>query len=220
MSHGDQLVRSDPHRRTGWIRFAQALALLLVVGLIALLPLRIAHAQNPSVQIENLQPHKAEDGLLISASQIFDLPPHVEQALRKGIGIVFVTQVDLIKERWYWTDKQVTRVKRSLRLSYQPLTSKWRVQVVAGSTEVGLVQNFDSLAAALGVIRRLHRLKIADWQDLDVGTQYTLEVQFRLDTSQLPRPFQIGALQSSDWSLGATQKLPFVHDGKLEVPGK
>ena len=207
--------------QTGWAGggwFARTLA-VFVATLLLLAGLQSpAQAQAQTVQVEGLQLHKAEEGLQLSAALSFDLPPPVEEALRKGISIVFVSQADIIKERWYWTDKQVSSTKRSVRLSYQPLTSRWRIQVTAGgSTEVGLVQSFDNLPSALAVIRRLHRQKIVDWQDLDLDTKYTIEFRFRLDTTQLPRPFQIGALQSPDWNLGATRTLRFVHDGKLEA---
>ncbi|MND05560.1 hypothetical protein D3C83_264280 [compost metagenome] len=35
------------------------------------------------------------------------------------------------------------------------------------------------------------------------GTSYVAEVRLRLDTSQLPRPFQVSAVGSRDWSVSS-----------------
>jgi hypothetical protein len=37
-----------------------------------------------------------------------------------------------------------------------------------------------------------------------------VEFRFRLDMSQLPRPFQIGTLGQSDWNISASSRQPLV----------
>jgi hypothetical protein len=39
---------------------------------------------------------------------------------------------------------------------------------------------------------------------LDGSPKYRVNFSFSLDLSQLPRPFQIGALGQSDWDIAAT----------------
>jgi Domain of unknown function (DUF4390) len=176
-----------------------------------------ARAQN--VQIESIQLHKAEEGLQLSSTLGFDLPSIIQEALHKGIPIVFTTQVDVSKDRWYWSDKTVAQHTKQVRLSYQPLTRRWRVQIndsVQG-TDSGLSQHYDNLTQALSTVRRINRWKIADWSELDTDSKYTVEFRFRLDTSQLPKPFQIGSGSSSEWNLNAAKNLRFLHDGKLET---
>jgi hypothetical protein len=48
---------------------------------------------------------------------------------------------------------------------------------------------------------RLSRWKVAELADLDLEQQHLVVFRFRLDTSQLPRPFQIGTLGQSDWNI-------------------
>jgi Domain of unknown function (DUF4390) len=184
-----------------------------------LLSLACPRAQAQSVQIESIQLHKADEGLQLSATLGFELPQMIQEALHKGIPIVFSTQVDLQKDRWYWYDKTVVSHTKQVRLSYQPLTRRWRVQVndsTQGASS-GLSQHHDSLTQALSAVRRINRWKIAEWSDLEPDAKYTVEFRFRLDTSQLPKPFQIGAGASSEWSLQANRDLRFLHDGKLEA---
>ena len=102
-----------------------------------------------------------------------------------------------------------------MRIAYQPLTRRWRLNVStgsdrAGSTGLALNQSFDTLPQALSVIKRIFRWRIAAAGDLDGGGKHKLELRFRLDLSRLPRPFQIGAIGQSDWDVGATVANPLV----------
>lgn len=181
-------------------------ARLLVISF--MLATSMAHAQ-VATDITQLRLERADDEWQISAQLQFEMPPVVEEALLKGIPMVFVYSADVLRERWYWYDKKVLGAERQMRLAYQPLTRRWRLNVGAGpafSSGVGLAlnQSFDSLAQALSAIKRVAKWKIADSADLDSNTKYKLDFRFRLDLGQLPRPFQIGALGQSDWDISAT----------------
>ena len=157
-------------------------------------------------EISQYQVERADDEILVSAQVAFELPSAVEEALLKGIPMSFVTEANVFRERWYWYDKKLTTVQRNMRLAYQPLTRRWRLNVSAGlgrEVSVGLALNpsFDTLEDALSAIKRISRWKIADAVDLEVGVKYKVNFSFKLDLSQLPRPFQIGALGQSDWDL-------------------
>ncbi len=158
---------------------------------------------------------RADNALWLSAHFAFDLPAVVEDALLKGIPIYFVTEVDVLRERWYWTNRIVATVQRRARLAYHPLTRRWRLSVGApdaadSSQGLTLSQNYDSLEAAMAAVRRISHWKVADLASIESGAQHLLQFRFQLDTTELPRPLQIGTLGQSDWviSLSATQKLP------------
>lgn len=162
-----------------------------------------------AAEVTQYQVERLDDEVLVSAQVAFELPSAVEEALLKGIPMFFVTDAQVLKERWYWYDKRIASVQRHMRLAYQPLTRRWRLNVTAGvgrESGVGLALNpsFDTLEDALSAIKRVSRWKIADTSDLDTGVKYKVDFSFRLDLSQLPRPFQIGALGQSDWDLAAT----------------
>lgn len=174
-----------------------------------------APAQSRLAEVGPLRIERQDDAVVLSTQVDFELSAAVEDALHRGVAIFFVAEVDLLRERWYWTNKRVTHVERHMRLTYQPLTRRWRLNVASGkitSTGLGvaLSQNFDALNDALVAIQRLSRWKIADMSELNAVDSYWLEFSFRLDASQLPRPLQIGTLGQSDWIISASTSQPLV----------
>jgi hypothetical protein len=169
-----------------------------------------------ATEITQLHIERSDDEWQLSAQLQFEMPSAVEDALLKGIPLVFVISTDLLRERWYWwSDKKVLSVERNMRLAYLPLTRRWRLNVNSGaaaSSGVGLAlnQSFDTLAQALSSIKRISKWKIADAADLDASVKYKLDFRFRLDLGQLPRPFQIGAIGQSDWDISASVLMPLV----------
>jgi hypothetical protein len=168
-----------------------------------------------ATDITQMRLERSDDEWQLSAQLQFEIPAVVEEALLKGIPMVFVYSADVLRERWYWYDKKVLGAERHMRLAYQPLTRRWRLNVGAGaaaSSGVGLAlnQSFDSLAQALSAIKRVAKWKIADATELDSAVRYKLDFRFRLDLGQLPRPFQIGALGQSDWDISASALTPLV----------
>lgn len=165
-----------------------------------------------ATEITQLRVERAEDGVYLSANVRFDLPAVVEEALLKGITVFFVVEADIYRDRWYWTDPRVTSAARTLRLAYQPLTGRWRVNIVSGlitsssGLRATLNQNYDTLPEALSAIQRLARWKIAEAAEVEPGASYTLDLNFRLDLSQLPRPFQIGMAGQREWTISAQFK--------------
>ena len=164
-----------------------------------------AHAQEAG-SASGLRLELGDPGLYLNAQLHFTLPLPVEDALYKGIPMYFVLDAQVARERWYWTDRQVAQAARYLRLSYQPLTRRWRLSTAAEPLErsglgVVLGQNFDALGEALEAMQRVARWKIAEPGTVTPGMAYSVRLAFRLDTSQLARPFQIGTLGSNSWSL-------------------
>lgn len=191
---------------TAWLERARgALAAVLLLGLAL-----VCRADTP--EVTQLRLERFDEGVLLSASVRFELPPAVEDALLKGIPMYFVADAALLRDRWYWYDKLVASAHRHMRLSYQPLTRRWRLQVAAtpiGNSGLALGQSFDTQEEAMGAVQHIARWRIADISDLEPDARYSIEFRFRLDVSQLPRPFQIGAVGHADWNISAarTQRL-------------
>jgi hypothetical protein len=165
-------------------------------------------ARADTAEVAQLRLERTDEGVLLSASVHFELPPAVEDALLKGIPMFFVADASLLRDRWYWYDKHVAGGSRHMRLSYQPLTRRWRLQVSSapiGNSGLALGQSFDTQEEAMAAVRNVSRWKIADLSDLEPEAKYSVDFRFRLDISQLPRPFQIGAVGQSDWSIVASR---------------
>jgi hypothetical protein len=187
---------------------ARVLSSWLAVALLCLAS-GLAWAQPPA-QVEPLTLQRQEDGWFLATQLTFELPQAVEEALGRGIPFFFMAEVEVLKERWYWADKLITRQERYWRLSYHPLTRRWRL--LASSNPIGnsglgvnLGQNFDSLSEALAAIQRVSRWRIANLAEIDMEAKHRADFRFRLDLTQLPRPLQIGALGEADWALSLSR---------------
>jgi hypothetical protein len=165
-----------------------------------------ALAELTPTEVTQLRLERTEEGVLLSANVTFEVPPVIDDALAKGIPMFFVAEAVLFRDRWYWYDKQVTSVARHMRLSYQPLTRRWRLVVSPtpiGNSGLALGQTFDTRDEAMSAVQRISHWKIAEAGEVEAEARYNVDFRFRLDVSQLPRPFQIGALGQSDWNIVA-----------------
>jgi hypothetical protein len=174
-----------------------------------------AWAQVHPAEVTQLQVQRTDEGVLLSAAVRFELPQVVEEALEKGIPMYFLSEATIYRERWYWYDKRVASANRHMRLSYQPLTRRWRLQVSStpiGNSGLVLGQMFDTREEALAAVQRVSGWRIADANDVDPDAVHNIDFRFRLDVSQLPRPFQIGAVGQSDWIILAVRQQRLAFD--------
>lgn len=174
-----------------------------VLGLVVALGLAVTagSAGAAPLDLRDLEVRRNEEGLFLAFSARFVLPRAVEDALMKGVPLHFLAEAKTYRPRWYWRDERVAKSTRTWRLSYQPLTRQYRV------TFGSLNQNFESLVDALVAMQRVVRWKIADATQLEAGERYYVELSYRLDISQLPRPFQLGIGGQADWNLSAESVL-------------
>ena len=138
---------------------------------------------------------RTDDGVLLSFAVDFELPHAVDEALQKGVPLYFVARAELFRTRWYWRDQRVASAERVWRLAFQPLTRKYRVSFG------GLNQSYDQLNEALATIRRISNWKLAEPGQVESDVTHYVEFTYRLDTSLLPRPLQIGIAGQPEWSL-------------------
>ncbi|HSV70279.1 MAG TPA: DUF4390 domain-containing protein [Methylibium sp.] len=174
----------------------RGLAAVLLATLLAAAPVRAE-----TIELTGLDLARTEDGLLLDYAARFELPRAVEDALQKGVPVYFVARAEVFRSRWYWRDARVGRATRNWRLTWQPLTRRYRLNL--GS----ISQNHDTLAEALGAIQRASRWKLADAAALGDDTGLYVELSLRLDTGQLPRPLQIGFGGQADWDLAIERTL-------------
>ena len=182
---------------------------LWVVGVLLSLAVPVL-AQPAGAEITQFQVERSDEGIVLSAAVHFELSQVIEEALQKGIPMFFVYEAVLYRDRWYWYDREIARATRHMRLSYQPLTRRWRLTIsptVIGNSGVALSQSFDSQEEALAAVQRVSRWKIADAGDVSPEERHNIAFRFRLDLSQLPRPFQIGAVGQAEWSISAVRNL-------------
>ncbi len=149
------------------------------------------------VQVTSAEIVPGEDEYYLNADFDIVLGSAVESALNRGVPLTFVVEAQLTRPRWYWFDQTAGEMRGQYRLSYNALTQQYRVAV--GS----LFQNFGTLAEALQLLSRIRHRPMAERDALTKGDTYLAAVRFRLDTTQLPKPFQVTALGSREWSLNS-----------------
>lgn len=167
-----------------------------------------------TVELQGLKLERQETALYLSANWKFDLPSALEEALLKGITLYFVTEADITQERWYVYNQRIAHAERHVRLFYQPLTRRWRVNTSSQPFNVSglgmsLGQSYDSAEEAMAAVRRIVQWRIGQSSDHNPDAKQMLSINFKLDLKQLPRPLQIGAAGQSDWNIGfsKTQRL-------------
>jgi Domain of unknown function (DUF4390) len=162
------------------------------------------------VRIDSLKLERLDASVQLSAQMSFELPPLVDDALHRGVPLLFSAEVTLSQDRWYWWDKVVVRSMRYWRLSYQPLTRRYRVQVSNQPIEnagLGVGQHYEELSEALSSFQRISAWNLGvDVPDTDA--KYRLDYRFKLEANPLLRPWLSGA-SDGEWGLSVQRTVLF-----------
>ncbi|WP_322993678.1 DUF4390 domain-containing protein [Limnohabitans sp.] len=205
ITHCWKSAKVEPRRWGGWVLGAW---LLLASA---------AWAQNSVAELTELRPERRDAALYLTAQLKLELAPAVEDALIKGLAVHFVAEAEVMRDRWYWSDRKVGTASRYYRLAFQPLTRRWRLNVsnepISSAGLAGSIsQSFENLPDALAVIRRQSGWRIAEMTDVTPDTRQYINYRFWLDMSQLPRPFQIAAGNQTEWSLNVARQIRLTAD--------
>lgn len=191
-----------PRAAGAWL-LACAAALLLLSGA-AQADNRVAFSRGV-VEVR----HGTDPGTFVDAQFALELPAALRDAIDHGIPLYFVIELELSRHRWYWFDKRLLDDRIEYRLSFSPLVRQYRL------ARGGLALSFDTLDQALATMRRVTQWRVADVDLLDENAR--ARIRLRLDTSMLPKPFQVNALTDHDWTLVSDwARLPIARDIPLE----
>jgi len=140
------------------------------------------------------------EGIVLNADFALDLTPRLEDALAQGVPLYFLVEFECYRPRWYWLDEKVGAATLTARLSFHALTRTYRLSTGT------LHQSFTTLDEALRALGRVREWLVLPPGALRPDTTYNAYVRMRLDTAQLPKPFQVSALANRDWSLASAWK--------------
>lgn len=175
-------------------RRASCIAALVAVWLALVAPLA---ASADGIEVKTAAFRITEDGAVLEADFEITLNQTLEGALSKGVPLYFLLEFELIRPRWYWVNEKIASSQQQYRLSYNALTRQYRIGVG------NLYQNVATLGEALAFMSRVRRREDVEPGILRKDTSYAAAVRLRLDTTQLPKPFQLNTLGSRDWNLGS-----------------
>jgi hypothetical protein len=176
-----------------WLLAACALMRASALALLLLVAAPWARAEGITVTSATIEP--AEDGWALDATFDVQFGPRLEEAVNRGVPLYFVVEFELAKPRWYWFDDKPVQLSQTYRISYTPLLRQYRLSV--GS----VYQNFTRFEEVTRVLSRLRGWHVADKGALKKDQVYQAAVRMRLDTAQLPKPFQLNAISSREWAL-------------------
>jgi hypothetical protein len=136
-----------------------------------------------------------EDGYVLDAEFDLDFPTALVDSVNRGVALYFVLEVDISRPRWYWLDERPINFTRTYKLTYAPLVQQYRLASGLYS------QNFSKFEDVRRALSRVRSLPVADRSALKRGEAYQSQIRFRLDTTQLPKPLQLGTVGSRDWQV-------------------
>jgi hypothetical protein len=153
--------------------------------------------QAQGISLKSAKVEAVDEGWQVDAEFDIQFSPKLEEAVNRGVPLYFVLEFEMSRPRWYWFDEKPVRFSQTYKISYTPLLRQYRLSVG------NVYQNFTSFEEVTRVLSKLRGVAISDHNAIKKDSAYQASVRLRLDTAQLPKPFQLNAIASRDWSLSS-----------------
>ena len=154
-------------------------------------------ARADTIPVKSAELREEDESYALNAQFDVTFNSTLEEALQKGVSLYFVLEFELSRPRPYWFDEKLVTQSIQYRIGYSPLTRAYRV------TSGLLSQQFASLDEVEHLLSRVASRPVIASDALVKGVRYEAAVRMRLDVTQLPKPFQVNALASREWSLSS-----------------
>jgi len=169
------------------------------IAIAAILLAAIA-ARADEIEVRDVALRRVDEGFALDADFAFELTPRLAEVVANGVPLYFRVDFELARRRWYWFDDTAASKRLHLRLSYHALSRQYRLST--GS----LQQSFPTLEEALNVLKRVRNWLVVEREVRLADADYDAAVRMRLDTTLLPKPFQLSALTGRDLQLESPWK--------------
>lgn len=171
------------------------------IALVLCAPLTaVKSARADDIEVADARLTATEDGVVLAADFAFELNPRLAEVVTSGVPLYFVVDFELTRPRWYWFDEKAAAKRLQLRLSYHALSRHYRL-----STGV-LQQNYSTLEEALNVLRRVRNWLVVERGTVLADANYDAAVRMRVDSTMLPKPFQLSAITNRELNLESPWK--------------
>lgn len=139
----------------------------------------------------------SDGGYAVNADFRFSLPNQLQEAVNHGTAIYFTVDYQLNRPRWYWANEDIVSAQREYRISYNSLTQQYRVAVGADQ------YRFDTLSESILFASRPSQWRVLNSSQYSTGEQYEASIRMTLNTSKLPRTYQLNSLTQQGWGLAS-----------------
>ena len=177
----------------------------LIVPLLLAVSLNAAGEGISATRAEAKLTHAGQ--LSVSSRFRTDLPDQLKEALKQGVPLHFnlswqLSAPSMSSYKFKFDQLLNNDSTIQYKLSFHPLTNRYRVTVGTFSTE------YDTRETALRAVGAVATWKVLSKGALsDVAAKDTkAEIRLLLTTAKLPKPFQINALTSKNWHLDSGWK--------------
>ena len=172
----------------------------LLAGVVSLLAATLPDVRADEIEVRDVHLRKVDEGMALNVDFGFELTPRLVDVVANGVPLYFQVDFELTRRRWYWFDDVAAARSMHLRLSYHALSRQYRLSTGA------LQQSFSTLEEAVDVLKAVRNWLVVDGSASLGATEYEAAVRMRLDTTLLPKPFQLSALARRDLHLESPWK--------------
>lgn len=136
-----------------------------------------------------------DNGYALNADFEVNFSKEVEEALNKGVQLDFLIEFQIVTPSDWWFDDEIKSDSTHITLGYHALSRQYLVN------RNNHQYAFASLREAKDELSRIRNWKVIDKSLLKKDEQYQAALRIRLDQSRLPKPLQVDALGSEDWTM-------------------
>jgi Domain of unknown function (DUF4390) len=152
-------------------------------------------ANTSSIHIKSAEITQAEENYVLIAELDYTFGSQIEEALNKGVPLNFIVEFQLSSPRKYWFDDEIFSQSEHVIISYYALSRQYLVN------RSGRQESYPTLQAAKESLEKIRQVLMLDKHLLKKGDNYQAAIRVRLDQKKLPKPLQIEASGSDDWTM-------------------
>lgn len=166
---------------------------IIIVAYMLLLPVQGVFAAG--FLLHSISTELSDGVYALNARVDLDLGEEMSAALKNGVPIVFVLDLQITEPRYRWFKKAVIELEQRYELRYHALSQ----QYLLTNLNTGIQTIFRSLSRALEKLGRIENLPLLDASLLTDREVNHARLRFRVDVSELPLPLKIRAYTSGKW---------------------
>ena len=168
-----------------------------VYGLVWLVAVSLACAEVGAAgfKVNDADIRLVDGKYLLDADLGLDFSEESIEALKHGVPLTLVVDMDIREQRRFLWDKRVARRRETRTLQSHALSKRY----VLKNLNSGTTRSFDSLSDAMAELKRVQGLPVVESDVLVQDKNYQVRLRARLDIEALPAPLRPLAYLKSIW---------------------
>jgi len=159
-----------------------------------------AESIDAEFSIRDIRSELKEGVYHLNARLDLQLGDEMREALRNGVPLVFVLELEILEPRFKWLNREVAHVEQRYELRYHALSQ----QYLLTNLNTGIQSAFHNLTFALSKLSYIENLPLLDADVIEGRDDVLARLRIRLDVGKLPLPLKIRAYTSQNWYTTST----------------